>query len=161
MACSDKHLTQAHIKQLLDYNPDTGVFVWKQTRRKGIAAGCLSSQGYTVIKIKGKTHYAHRLAWLYMHGSLPKGVIDHRNELRSDNRADNLRDVGKRENAQNQTRPQSNNTLGIRGVSFTKARRFVSQISVAGVQTHLGSFGTAAEASGAYQKAKQQFHISQ
>lgn len=159
MASTDKHITQDQIHRLLDYNPETGVFVWRETRRRGKIAGFPCSQGYTLIKIAGKTHYAHRLAWLHVHGVVPTGVIDHKNEVRIDNRAENLRDVGKRENAQNQKRPQGNNKLGVRGVSFTKAGRFVSQICVEGKQTYLGSFGSSAEAALAYQKAKQQFHI--
>jgi len=51
------------------YNPITGKFLWKITKsgikkdKKGIA-GCVDSQGYWIVRIKGKNYKGHRLAWL-------------------------------------------------------------------------------------------------
>jgi len=53
------------------------------------------------IGANGSRHLAHRLAWLYMAGAWPSGVIDHMNGDPSDNRWSNLRDVTQAENNAN------------------------------------------------------------
>ena len=87
-------LTQDGLRQLLNYDPDMGAFTWRQGRgpvRAGGVAGCLTRKGYRRIQIDGQNYMAHRLAWLYMYGSWPPEQIDHINEIKSDNRLDNLR----------------------------------------------------------------------
>ena len=161
MTSSDKNLTQSLIKEVLSYSPDTGLFTWVKTRnntRTGRTAGFRASHGYTLIKIHGRSYYAHRLAWLYVYGSLPVGIIDHINEAKDDNRTVNLRDVGRRENSENQAKAQANNKTGIRGVSVSRLGRFTAQICVKGVQTYLGLYDSAEEASAVYLAAKQRFH---
>jgi hypothetical protein len=95
-------LSQIFLQELLEYNPNTGVFFWKkklQGRRKSRIAGCANPQGYIVIGIDGKTYFAHRLAWLYFYAYLPNSKhIDHINRDRSDNRIENLRLVLPSEN---------------------------------------------------------------
>lgn len=76
-------LTQHRLKELLHYEPETGVFTWKvdsrdggRGHRSGDTAGTLA-QGYTVIRVGKVVYKAHRLAWLYVHGSFPEHEIDH------------------------------------------------------------------------------------
>ena len=63
-------LTQAELKEVLDYNPETGIFIWKKTMnnnaKKGKIAGWVSFYGYIEIRYDNKNYKAHRLAWLYM-----------------------------------------------------------------------------------------------
>ncbi len=64
-------LTQERLKELLHYCPETGVFTHISPRsgiRVGEVAGTKSKTCYVGLKIDGKIHKAHRLAFLYMTG---------------------------------------------------------------------------------------------
>ena len=100
-------VTKEYLHERFDYNPDTGIFTWKKSghgKRNGQIAGCLCKyKHYAVVNLNKKTLYLHRLAWIYMHGSIEKNmVIDHINGKRSDNRICNLRMVTFKENSLNQ-----------------------------------------------------------
>ncbi len=87
-------LTHDKLLRMLDYNPDTGLFVWKQNRNraamKGMVAGTQNkTTGYVYIMIDGETHAAHNLAWFYIKKEWPI-EIDHDNRIRNDNRFVNL-----------------------------------------------------------------------
>jgi|CXWK01.1.fsa_nt_gi hypothetical protein len=108
-------LTQQQLKSLLDYNPDTGRFVWtKNSSKHGRIAGQVSN-GYRIIELYGRTYTAHRLAWLYVHGVLPP-ILDHANGDPDDNRIANLRPATRSQNAAN-SRKREDNTSGYKGVS--------------------------------------------
>ena len=99
-------LTALRLHSLLRYESDTGVFTWRirsnSRAAKDQRAGCLcKALGYVLIGIDGKMYYAHRLAWLYVHGKWPGQVIDHINRVRNDNRICNLRDVSRAVNNAN------------------------------------------------------------
>ena len=77
-------LTQERLKQLLYYNPVTGIFTWRKNRTftalKNTEAGRIASDKYTyyrIIYIDNKPYKAHRLAFLYVNGCFPKDQIDH------------------------------------------------------------------------------------
>lgn len=82
-------LTQNELKSLLHYNIDTGEFTWKVPKawhtKVGSKAGSLNHYGYIQVMINRKSYLAHRLAFLYMEGELPKAEIDHINRDRSEN----------------------------------------------------------------------------
>ena len=124
----DAQINQEQLKKLLDYDPETGVFRWKDTlgsrAKAGDVAGTLNGNGYIYIKIRQKPYRAHRLVWLYTHGKFPENHMDHINGLRDDNRIINLRAVTRTENARNQFIP-TNNTSGHIGVSwYTEKNRW-------------------------------------
>jgi hypothetical protein len=156
-------MTQDELKQLLHYSPDTGEFTWlKITSTKikvGDMAGCLhKSNGYRHIKINNKPYKEHRLAWLYVHGSLPTHDIDHINGVRDDNRINNLREATHSENQQNRIK-QKNNSSGFTNVTWYKQRnKWKSYIAKNGKQIFLGYFDTPDEAYDEYLKAKSQLH---
>ena len=99
-------MDQNIIKELLHYEPNTGIFTWLKHRggktKKGSIAGSLHKCGYMVIRINVKHYYAHRVAWIYVHGSIPEHVlIDHINGKRNDNRIENLRLATYQQNNEN------------------------------------------------------------
>jgi hypothetical protein len=112
-------LTQDRLKEVLDYNPETGVFVSLET---GDSIGC-NDEGYVRITMKDRSkHYAHRLAWLYVHGKWPEGDIDHIDRNKSNNAISNLRDVPRAINIFNAPNRQDN-TSGCTGVTWCKNKQ--------------------------------------
>jgi hypothetical protein len=114
-----------------------------------------TDNGYLSIGLKGRIYYAHRLAWLYVHGEWPVDFIDHINGIRSDNRILNLRECSAAQNSQNLAK-QYNKTR-LTGVVPWK-KRFQAKICVDYKRINLGSFKTAEEAHAAYLAAKAKYH---
>ena len=99
-------LTQARLKELLHYDPETGAFTWRVDRTNGRRAGDLAGstrEGHITIGVEGTQYYAHRLAVLYMTGKWPKAGmhVDHINRQKADNRWCNLRVVSHSKNMRN------------------------------------------------------------
>ena len=114
-------LTQQRLKEVLNYDAESGVFTWAVTRTRAVngrVAGGSDGHGYWMICVDGVKYPAHRLAWLYVYGFCPKEV-DHQNHIRTDNRLVNLRATNKSGNARNISKP-IDNTSGVVGVSWTK-----------------------------------------
>jgi hypothetical protein len=110
------------INQLLDYDPMTGVFRWKDTRHNcvkvGAVAGTIRKNGYLQIVINYSNYKAHRLAYYIVTGDQPPEV-DHKNGIRHDNKFINLRAADKKLNMNNRKK-HKNNTSGIIGVRWDK-----------------------------------------
>lgn len=162
MSTSNSTLTADRLRQLLRYEADIGVFTWavnKRGAKQGAVAGCRDAYGYTVIRLDGILYKAHRLAWLYVQGEWPKEDIDHVDGDRQNNRADNLRDVSRSINNQNQRRAQSTNRSGYLGVSLDKhGKLWEARIKGSGAQVMLGRFSTPELAHAAYIAAKREMH---
>lgn len=149
-------LTQARLKELLHYDPGTGVFTWRFSRRRvkrRDVAGSDNGSGYISIAIDGGRYRAHRLAWLYMTGKWPNGDVDHVNRCRSDNRWENLREATRSQNCAN--RPlAAENTSGARGVSWSKRdEKWRAEIRVNGKIRYLGVYSDIGDAAAAYSSA--------
>lgn len=144
------------LREKFAYDPTTGVFIRRST---GKVAGHRKDNGYLHFHFAGKKHGAHRLAWLYVHGSWPEHDVDHINGIRSDNRIVNLRDVSRSENLQNQRRASARNkSTGVLGVYRHVDGRFTSRICVNKRDTYLGLFDTVEAAQAAYLEAKHRLH---
>lgn len=149
---------RSEIRYILKYNPETGVFYNRVDRgaraMEGSEAGTINPRhGYRQIKFKGKMHYAHRLAWLYVTGSWPVDDIDHINGDKLDNRICNLRECTHAENQANSSM-QKNNKSGFKGVHWNNpAGKWVAQIGHHGKGEHLGCFDDPSEAAKAYDVA--------
>ena len=167
-------LTVEYVRECLDYDPDTGVFTWRErpaghfktararsawnARFSGGAAGGLDHRGYCYVRIGGKKSFlAHRLAWLHVYGAWPREQIDHINQIKSDNRLANLREASQKQNLWN-TGARGNNQAGLKGVS-PLGRRFVAQIRAGRKRKiYLGLFKTPEEAHAAYCAAAERHH---
>lgn len=141
-------LTQKYLKEILYYDPDTGVFMWLAARSRinaGDIAGYVtirSGKKYIDIGICGKTYRAHRLAWLYMHGAFPPNDIDHINGDGLNNSISNIKLSTAQENGMNK-KLLSTNTSGMCGVSWGKGKnKWYSHIYYKGKQRYLGYYTT-------------------
>lgn len=158
------NLTAARLRELLDYNPSTGLFHWRASlgsrAQKGRSAGTINSRGYIKICIDGSQYLAHRLAWLHANGGWPLQNIDHINGSRTDNRLCNLRDVAQGLNLQNQrTARADNKNSGMLGVRKFGGR-WGACITVNKKRIHLGLFDTAQQAHEKYLSAKRDMHAA-
>jgi hypothetical protein len=157
-------LTRERLLSLVTYDPATGRFMrLVDTYRKGALAGTnpgrVHANGYLYVSLDGYRYLAHRLAWLYVRGEWPAEQIDHINCDRTDNRIANLRAVSPRVNSENRRSAQSQNLVGLRGVSWhDHCKKWRARIMVRGVEHRLGQFDTAEDAHAAYLAAKRRLH---
>ena len=89
-----KDLTQKRVRELLDYDEDTGIFRWRVDGRGkiiGVIAGKVDGNYHRVISIDGMYYAAHRIAWLWYYGAPVPKMIKHINGDTEDNRIDNLK----------------------------------------------------------------------
>jgi len=152
-------IIQDELRQLLSYDPRTGIFHWRVTRGRLARAGDVAGtpiQGRVHIKVKGRLYYAHRLAFLYMDGALPSDEVDHIDGDPSNNRWGNLRQCSHAENMQNKQVSKANKS-GLLGVS-KHGNAWQATIRVGKQHHHIGRFRTPEEAHQAYLEAKARIH---
>jgi hypothetical protein len=142
--------TQAEIKEILHYDPETGIFRWRFARPKGKVkpwdvAGSLR-HGYIVVKINQRRYCAHRLAWIYMTGKWPENDVDHEDRVRSNNSWKNLRAATRKQNCENRAFSERNKS-GFRGVCWDKKnRKWLAYVRHNNKNIHLGYFDNVEEA---------------
>ena len=156
-------LTQAELKAQLHYDLDTGIFTWiKPNKYSNIKPNTLTalnpdSSGYKHIIVNRKKYYAHRLAWLYVYGTLPK-YIDHIDGNRINNCISNLREVNSKQNSLNR-KISSNNKSGVKGVEWNKqSKKWRAHISIDGKPTYLGSFNNLDDAKKVIEETRIKHH---
>lgn len=154
-------LTQARLKELITYDPETGVMHWRVSRGKAMAGDVAGNPNKNRLQltVDGVATLVHRFIWLYVYGKWPDGVIDHIDGNGHNNSLKNLRDVSQHVNTQNNREPRSNNKSGFLGVCLDRSRGlYKAEITLDGRNRHLGRFATAEEAHEAYLKAKRELH---
>lgn len=141
--------TQAQIKEILHYDPETGIFRWRYSVARMIkpwSVAGTSLNGYRKISINNRLYYVHRLAWIYMTGKWPKDQIDHIDGQKFNNSWSNLREATNKQNNENQSLTK-NNTSGFRGVSwYKKINKWSAKITHHGKSIYIGLFVTAEDA---------------
>lgn len=144
-------ISQTRLKEILEYNPLTGDFIWKVKIADkvvvGTIAGTINDAGYRIIRIDGKKYRAHQLAFLYMENYFPLQV-DHGNHIKNDNVWTNLSAATYSSNGKNQPKTRRNKT-GVVGVSIRPDNKFVARIYLKGRHIFLGVFKTLEEAKSA------------
>ena len=159
-------LTADRLKELVNYDPDTGVFTRRvrtaQRHQVGDRADFVVSSGhlagYCRVSVDSKRFMAHRCAWLYMYGEWPKQDIDHINGDKSDNRICNLRDVSNQTNRENLRKPHKDSESKFLGVYLHNQGKWVARIQTMRKMKHIGMFDTPEEAHQAYLIEKRKLH---
>ncbi|MBR8073514.1 HNH endonuclease [Burkholderia cenocepacia] len=157
----NRAITIEQLRELLEYEPSTGILRWKVCRgaaRPGTVAGTVSDIGRVIVRIDRHPYKAHILAWALYYGEWPNMEIDHRDRNPCNNAVKNLRPSTRAQNCFNQGLLARNST-GFKGVSFHKKRnKFVARICAHGVIRHLGYFDRAEEAHEIYSLAAMMLH---
>lgn len=150
-------LTAQRLRELLIYDPRTGVFRWLVSTSNRVKVGAVAGNtdnhyGYRLIGVDGRLYRGGRLAWLYMTGEWPPDRVDHKNRNRLDDRWDNLRPCSHGQNIVN-SGLWKHNKSGFKGVYLNRhTGRWRAKIQKDGKTIHLGSHDTPEEAHAAYQK---------
>ena len=140
-------LTQKRLCEVLNYDPATGVFTWTKGRRKGKVSGTSHDErGLLKVAIDGERHLLHRLAWLWMMGTMCRWSVEHVNGDHRDNRWSNLREGDRGQKRQHQA--PWNEPTKTRGV-FKVGNLFEATVEAQGRVFNLGSFASEAEAGAA------------
>lgn len=137
-------LTAKELKEILHYNPETGLLTRLTVSTRGgigsVAGTQKKKNGYISICINNKEYGAHQLAVLYMTGKFSTKLIDHKDRIKYNNKWDNLIEVNYSENGQN-SKLRIDNRSGITGVHFSKRmKKWVAQISKKGKRKYLGDY---------------------
>jgi len=149
-------MTQELVKELFEYKED-GHFYWKKPTTNSIKlgqiAGSICFKGYRQIKINGKFYKEHRLAWFYHYGVFPINQIDHINNIKTDNRINNLREATNAQNQGNKVKRKGTSSK-FKGCSWSKKhQKWRVRITINKKTKHLGCFHEESAAAQAYNEA--------
>jgi hypothetical protein len=148
-------LTAEKLREILDYNPETGDFIWRirpsarSRRRAGSVAG-QTANGRRVIVWQTRRYAASRLAVLWMIGEWQSKFVDHIDRNPLNNRWSNLRQVTHHENCLNRLgRPRKENLPA--GVQ-RNGKYFQGEIRIRGKRHCTRCFKNPDDAYSAYRK---------
>jgi hypothetical protein len=157
-------LTQEILKTYLTYDPLTGLFsrtenCLHKNNTKKTKVGTTIQLGYIRIHIYDGSYRAHRLAFLFMIGRFPNGVVDHIDGNPSNNKWENLREVTISENAQN-AKIDIRNKVGASNICFDKARnKYMVRIYLKGECKFFGRYESLEDAKKVAKEQKEKIHI--
>lgn len=158
--------SQDLLKELLTYDPSTGVFVWRVKPcpriHAGTVAGAPDHKGYMKVAIQGVAYLANRLAWMYVYGVDPGEMqVDHRDRNRGNNCIDNLRLATNSQNCQNKPAgaQQSNSASGLKGITYhSRLKKWRARVQVSGRRVSLGCYETKEAAAYAMRARREELH---
>lgn len=161
---SSNELLASKLRDRFHYDPETGAFLRRHSNGIRWSAGdradkpgCGALRQYRLLRVGEHKLLAHRAAWLWIHGSMPIGLIDHVNGDPSDNRIANLRDADSRINNENRRLPSVRSQSGVLGV-FPHQGRYRVRLTVNRRSVHIGVFDDVEQAYAAYVEAKRRLH---
>lgn len=137
-------ITQALLKEYLDYDPKTGHLTWikKPSKRSNInerAGSLIPKSGYRSITLFGKSYAEHHVVWFWNKGYWAT-MLDHEDQKRDNNKISNLKEVTAFENAQNRQR-RKGTKVEEAGIWFNRKRqRYVAEITVHGKKVFQQTF---------------------
>ena len=133
-------LSHERLLEILEYFPNTGKFLWKVKIAKNIwigdEAGC-KYRGRFLITINKILYFRSRLAWFYVHGIWPTNEIDHKNQIKDDDRIENLREATRQENGWNRVLPRKYDLP--KGI-YIKGKKFQVMLQHENKMKYLGYF---------------------
>ena len=153
----------ALVREVLHYDPVSGIFMWRRPAggpiTVGSRAGCLCGNRYRYIRIQGISYREHRLAWLYVNEEDPgEFQVDHIDNVRHHNWIDNLRLATHSQNQRNGSLRPSN-TSGVKGVHWNKWRKkWHALITVDNKQIYLGLYESLEQAEAVVRAARIKLH---
>jgi hypothetical protein len=123
-------LTQARLKELVHYDPETGVFTNLVSRGRawrGKVVGTKTPKGHLGCEIDGKSYHMNRLAWLYMTGEWPPHPyqVDHIDLNKANDAWINLRLATNKQNQEN--RGPTKTVSGVAGVT-RRGKKWLARI---------------------------------
>lgn len=143
-------------RSLLRYNKRTGVVSWRRApqgwRKSSLQAGKINkANGYRYIRVDGRDYTSARVIHLLVVGAWPRGLMDHKNRDRADDRWCNLRVATHSQNS-------ANRTCVTTGVECKNGKWFTARIKAKKKRYYLGAFGSNAAAYAALQTARKKYH---
>ena len=137
-------ITHEELLDLLDYDKETGVFRRKKSNSRSVkpwsVAGGKDKKGNGIIGIKYKTYQISRLAWFYVYREWPKGVIVHINDIKTDNRICNLKNIS------NSIHKPNIKLKAVNPHYDKRYKKWRSALMIYGNRINLGRFDTEQEA---------------
>ncbi len=150
-------ITKQLLQEKFEYKDGNLIYKIKTSRKVNVGdvAGSFGAYGYIVVGINGKGYQASRLVWIYHNGDIPEDLqVDHINNIKTDNRIENLRLATASQNKCNIAK-RKHNKSGHKGVSYyINYNKWRAQIN----RTHLGYFATRELAGEAYKTAADKLH---
>jgi len=133
------------LHRLFRYDRETGKLYWKISPtfariKVGDEAGCLNSTGYLRVKIQRKNYYIHRIIYKMCHKVEPPTYLDHINQIKSDNRLENLREI---DHGHNVRRSMNGKRVY---VDASRKKKYRAILEINGKNHYIGRFYTYEEA---------------
>lgn len=132
---------------------------WEKVDKSGecwLWVAAMNTHGYGNFRYQGETQGAHKISYILEIGEVPKGFyVDHMCHTRACVRPSHLRLTTNKQNGENRSALQTNNTSGYQGVSLVKSTgKWRAAIKHHGKVYCLGSAFLTAEAAAEVAKAK-------
>jgi len=154
-------ISHQELLEVMDYDPITGIFIWKKCRKpqlNGKPVGYSCRKGYLLTEVANQKYFLHKLAWYYVTGSYPTGIIDHIDTDKTNNKINNLREATINQNVWNMSISRRN-TSGVKGISYDPQRKkWRATLMVDRKEVLHKRFDLLSDAEDAIREAREKFH---